>query len=61
MNLEWIEDWRMEVGKERKLHGCSSTSKNLDVALGFSQCDTKYPDTKQAVLYVISIKNFNGF
>ena len=34
MNNEWIEDWRK---KERlKIPGCTSTSKNLDVALGFS-------------------------
>jgi len=61
MNNEWIEDWKKEVGNEQKLHGSTSTSKNLDVALGFSQCATDYSDTKQAVLYVISIANYLGF
>ena len=44
------------------MHGCTSTSKNLDVALGFSQCDTDYDaENKQAVLFVYSIRNYDGF
>ena len=37
MNKEWIEDWREEkFMRNFCLHGSTSTSKNLDVALGFS-------------------------
>lgn len=40
MNKEWIEDWRRKVGRLgtdfTRLHGTTSTSKNLEVALGFS-------------------------
>ena len=47
MNTEWVEDWRKEVGKIDNhgithLPGCTSTSKNLDIALGFSKCHTDY-------------------
>jgi len=34
MKNEWIEDWRKK--KELMIPGCTSTSKNMDVALGFS-------------------------
>jgi len=34
MKNEWIEDWRKK--KELRIPGCTSTSKNMDVALGFS-------------------------
>jgi len=36
MNNEWIDGWREKVGKPIKVPGCTSTSKNLEVALGFS-------------------------
>jgi len=36
MNKEWIQHWREDIGKKFPMHGCTSTSKNLDVALGFS-------------------------
>ena len=62
MNKEWIEDWRDEVGKEYiKLHGSTSTSKNLDVALGFSQCHKDFSSHQQPVLFVYSIRNYEGF
>ena len=62
MKNEWIEDWRKK--EELKIPGCTSTSKNLDVALGFSQCKTDYPADKQPVLFIFAITNsigFNGF
>ncbi len=63
------DHWRAEVGKKDgygdmeyfRMHGCTSTSKNMEVALGFSQCNTDYDDNKQAVLFVYSISNCNGF
>jgi len=41
MKKEWITGWREEIGKKRinLPGGSTSTSKNLDVALGFSKCD----------------------
>ena len=37
MQKAWIKDWAKKVGKDWfYLPGCTSTSKNLDVALGFS-------------------------
>ena len=40
MNNEWINGWREAVGKKWPgyicIPGCTSTSKNLEVALGFS-------------------------
>ena len=63
MNKDWIDHWRAEVGKKDfPMHGCTSTSKNMEVALGFSQCNTDYDaDNKQAVLFVYSISNIDGF
>jgi len=75
MNKEWIEDWREEIGLQGEyegqsvegmlkyipMHGSTSTSKSMDVALGFSKCGTKYDDNKQAVLFVYSIYNYGGF
>jgi len=63
MNKEWIEDWREEVGLKKynggmkyiPLHGSTSTSKNLDVALGFSKCDQVFEANQQPVLIVTSI------
>lgn len=60
MNKEWIEDWR-EVEKDLMMHGFTSTSKNLDVAMSSSCCDTDYSDDQQAVLFVYSIRNYRGF
>ena len=60
MNKDWIDHWRAEVGKDDyfRMHGCTSTSKNMEVALGFSQCNIDYDvDNKQAVLFVYSINN----
>jgi len=62
MNNEWIDGWRKKVGKEYiNIPGCTSTSKNLEVALGFSKCHTKYEITKQPVLFIYSIRNYVGF
>ena len=62
MNNEWINGWREKVGGEQiKVPGCTSTSKNLEVALGFSKCHTKYENTKQPVLFIYSIANVDGF
>ena len=37
MNNEWIDGWREKVGEGVLcVPGCTSTSKNLDIALGFS-------------------------
>jgi len=37
MNNEWIDGWREKVGEDIIcIPGCTSTSKNLEVALGFS-------------------------
>jgi len=41
--------------------GSTSTSKNLDVALGFSKCDNYYTDDEQPVLFIYLIRNNNGF
>ncbi len=47
MNNEWIDGCREKVGLWFiNIPGCTSTSKNLDVALGFSKCDTDYENTK---------------
>ena len=43
------------------LHGSTSTSKNLDVALGFSKCDQHFEAHQQPVLIVTSIRNYDGF
>ena len=59
MNNEWIEDWRKK--EELLIPGCTSTSKNLDVALGFSQCKKDYPADKQPVLFIFAIRNIDGF
>ena len=59
MNNEWIEDWRKK--EELRIPGSTSTSKNLDVALGFSQCKTDYPAYKQPVLFIFAIQNSIGF
>ena len=59
MKNEWIEDWRKK--EELKIPGCTSTSKNLDVALGFSQCKKDYPADKQPVLFIFAINNNVGF
>ena len=69
MNKEWITGWREEVGKKDEdgnmkyfsLHGSTSTSKNMEVALGFSKCHTDFSANQQPVLFVFSITNFNGF
>ena len=62
MQKEWINPWRKEVGGGISLPGGStSTSQNLDVALGFSKCHTDYTDDQQPVLFVYSIKNYFGF
>ena len=65
MEKQWIEDWREKVGNGWfRLHGCTSTSKNMEVALGFSKCHTDYSGNQQPVLFVFSICNdygFNGF
>jgi len=46
------------------MHGSTSTSKNMEISLGFSKCHTDYSDNQQPVLFVYSIRNhagFNGF
>ena len=43
------------------LHGSTSTSKNLDVALNYSKCAEVYEPHQQPVLIVTSIFNKNGF
>jgi len=47
--------------KRIPLHGSTSTSKNLDVALGFSKCHEVYDANQQPVLIVTSIWNYYGF
>jgi len=65
MNKDWIVGWREEVGKSGKdylhLHGSTSTSKNLDVALGFSNCHNDFSGDQKPVLFVFSIRNWLGF
>ena len=62
MNKEWITGWREEVGKKWiPMHGSTSTSKNMQVALGLSLCHTNYSDNQQPVLFVYSILNYYGF
>jgi len=46
--------------KSIPLHGSTSTSKNLDVALGFSKCDQDFEANQQPVLIVTSISNYAG-
>jgi len=63
MNKEWIKDWvhlSLE-GNSIKLTGITSTSKNLEVALDISKCDTKYEDHQQPVLFVYCVRNYDGF
>ena len=62
MNKGWIKDWKKKVGKKPiRLHGSTSTSKNLDVALTFSKCKTDFESDQQPVLFVYSIQNYDGF
>ena len=62
MNKEWIEDWRQVIGHQMiNLHGNTSTSKNLDVALGFSKCHNNHEENQLPVLFIYSINNFYGF
>lgn len=45
MNQEWIPQWKEEVGEGLiMLPGNTSTSKNLDVALDFSKCNTEFSE-----------------
>ena len=60
MEKQWIQDWIDDIGKEIRLHGTTSTSRNLEVALDYSKCHTKYEDNKQAVLFVFHMDNWNG-
>ena len=63
MQKEWINPWRKVVG-EKYINlpgGSTSTSQNLDVALGFSKCHTDYTDDQQPVLFIYSIENDDGF
>ena len=63
MQKEWINPWRKVVGEEyiSLPGGSTSTSQNLDVALGFSKCHTDYTDDQQPVLFIYSIENYDGF
>ena len=61
MNKDWIDKWSFNIGNELHLQGCTSTSRNLDVALGFSKCDTDYAFEQQPVLFVFSMLNQTGF
>ena len=63
MQKEWINPWRKVVGEDaiRLPGGSTSTSQNLDVALGFSKCHTDYTDDQQPVLFIYSIRNQDGF
>jgi len=45
MEDEWIYDWKEEIGELLNLHGITSASKNMDVALNFSKCSTNF-DTR---------------
>ena len=56
MNKEWITGWKEEVGKKSiPMHSTTNTSKNMEVALGFSKCHTDYSDNQKPVLFVYSI------
>jgi len=63
MQKEWINPWRKVVGEDAISlpGGSTSTSQNLDVALGFSKCHTKYTKKQQPVLFIYSIHNCGGF
>ena len=66
MEKGWMTGWREDAGKSGEdsfihLPGCTSTSKNLDVALGFSGCHKNYSADHQPVLFVFSIRNWFGF
>ena len=59
MEKQWIEDWREEIGEGFvHLHGTTSTSRNLELALDYSKCHKKYEDIKQAVLFVLHNSNW---
>ena len=57
MQKQWIEDWREQIGNNILLHGTTSTSRNLEVALDYSKCDKKYRDDQQAVLFIYHVVN----
>ena len=63
MQKEWLVQWREKVLEDDsvRMHGTTSTSRNLEVALGFSKCTTDYSDNQQPVLFVYSIRNTSGF
>ena len=42
MENEWIQNWEKQVGIKVYLPGTTSTSKNLEIALKFSQCGKNY-------------------
>jgi len=62
MTQDSINDWSNQIGQEYvHLSGTTNTSKNLEIALEDSKCNRKYEDGKQAVLFVYSITNYEGF
>jgi len=60
LDKKWVEGWSNQIGNKTSLMGLTSTSKNLDVALGYSQCHTKYKSNQQPVLFIYSILNYRG-
>lgn len=61
IDKEWLGGWYERVGKDLKLDGYTSTSKSLDVALGFSGAETEHSINQQPTLFVFSIRNYFGF
>ena len=62
MENQWVEDWREGLGNyDFCLHGTTSTSRNLEVALDYSKCHKKYDNGKTPVLFVFNQSNIYGF
>ena len=60
MSKEWIQDWKKQTRIGLHLNGTTSTSRNLEIVLINSKCDTAHGDDMEPVLYIYSITNYDG-
>ena len=62
MKKQWVQDWIKRVGENIRVPAFTSTTKNLDVSLSFSKCNTNdlKPDD-EPVLFVYLMQNYQGF
>jgi len=62
MKQTWLKDWKRKAGgADIGLHGTTSVSRNLEIALELSKCDTNKDNNMIPVLFVYTIRNYKGF